>query len=129
MFRHIKKRHNEKNEIKEIMKKSGWDAKKVEERLIEVSELGMSRKRFLYNNGWEYSNEELIKLNSEIETIMKEEKYKLSTLKNESKRLKEEIVGRKIQANKVGISDQEYYDNKLYKLSSKDFEKILSSKK
>lgn len=129
MFRHIKKRLNEKREINEIMKKSGWNAKKVEERLIEIAEFGMSRKRFLYNYGWEYTVQELKKLNEEIESIMRKEKYKLSTLKNESKRLKEEIVGRKIQANKVGISDQEYYDNKLYKLSSKDFEKILSSKK
>ena len=128
MYKHIKKILTQNREEKEIRKRSGWDKRTTAEKLSIAKAAGMKRKRFLYNEGWKYSIEEIEKLNEEIEKIMKERKYELASLSSRHKILKEEIVGRKLRANAVGISDKDFFGQQLYLLNKKEFEKLLEER-
>jgi len=125
----LKNRRIMKNEIKFISKQSGWDTELTKEHLRTAKEFGMSRKRFLYNEGWTYDDIELQKLNNNIDKIMENQKYKLASLKSKSGILKEEIVGRLMLVKKLGISEGEFYEQELYMLSTKKFAKYLEKLK
>ncbi len=119
-----------KNNIKIIRKNTGWDDEKIIRKLtIAKDKYGIKSFRYTLNEFWKLEDKEMEETNKKIEEYMKKNKYQLSVIKEKDHVLKEVIAARKIVSDKYGINSDDFYEQKLYKMSSRKFNKFIKMKK